>query len=288
MTETADTKNQGADEAPSPQDEEQGKTGIVEGAPVESQFPAYAQTIHQRMAAILAELPAIGKDSVNPEQHFQYRSHDDVLNAVNPLLAKYGVYVVPEVLERIAATRETTRGKIMYEVNLLVRYSFIAEDGSWIAASAWGEGTDMGDKSTNKAMTMAFKNVLAQAFAVSTQEGQSYDADGSTAEETVAAGTAAREAAAQEAERQRRQAEEERPQRLRGRIGELCGALDVQTGSDPGTWLALVKDATLLQFEVEYDKAPPDTLEEVGKTLKAIQEGGITEAPEQLDLTTPF
>ena len=41
----------------------------------------------------------------------------------------------------------------------------------------------MGDKATNKAMTMAFKNVLNQAFAISSAEFG--DADGETPEETT-------------------------------------------------------------------------------------------------------
>jgi len=140
-------------------------------------------TIHERMSAILAELPAIGKDSRNTSQGFMYRSHDDVLNALNPLLAKWGVFVVPFVQERITGERRTSKGSTLYEVNLLVRYTFYGLGGDSLVASAWGEGTDSGDKSTNKAMTMAFKNVLAQSFAVSTAD--TIDSDAHTDEETT-------------------------------------------------------------------------------------------------------
>jgi ERF superfamily len=140
-------------------------------------------TIHQRMVAILGEMPAIGKDQRNEQQRFMYRGHDDVMNALNPLLAKYGVFVIPDVIERVVGERQTERGKTMYEVNLHVRFTFYGASGDSIKASAWGEGTDMGDKSTNKAMTMAFKNVLAQSFAVSSAEFS--DTDGHTPEETT-------------------------------------------------------------------------------------------------------
>lgn len=147
----------------------------TEGAPT--------MTIHERMVAILSELPSIGKDARNEQQKFMYRSHDAVLNALNPLLAKHGVFVVPYVLERIATTRTTKSGSLMYEVDLHVQFSFYGLDGDVITTSAWGEGTDSGDKSTNKAMTMAFKNALAVAFAISTED--TIDADGHTPEETV-------------------------------------------------------------------------------------------------------
>ena len=140
-------------------------------------------TIHDRMVQILGELPAIGKDAFNQQQSFHYRSHDDVLNALNPLLAKWGVFVVPYVLERVTGERKTRSGGTMYEVNLHVQYTFFGLSGDYLIASAWGEGTDSGDKSTNKAMTMAFKNVLAQSFAVSTAD--TIDSDGQTPEETT-------------------------------------------------------------------------------------------------------
>jgi len=145
-------------------------------------------SIHKRMIAILGELPAIGKDTRNPQQGFMYRSHDDVLNALNPLLAKHGVYVIPSVHERIAAERTTDKGKTMYEVNLLVHFTFYGAECDEVTASAWGEGTDMGDKATNKAMTMAFKNVLAQSFAVSTSE--TIDTDSESPGETTRSGGA--------------------------------------------------------------------------------------------------
>ena len=142
-------------------------------------------TIHQRIGAIVAELPAIGKGQKNTQQGFMYRGHDDVMNALNPLLSFYGVFFTPRVLERITDQRQTKSGSVMYEVNLHVEYTFYGPLGDSVRASAWGEGTDSGDKSTNKAMTMALKNVLAQTFAVSTQEQASYDTDQHSDQETA-------------------------------------------------------------------------------------------------------
>lgn len=145
------------------------------------------RTIHQRMVAIIDELPAIGKTQRNEQQKFMFRGHDDVMNALNPLLAKHGVFVVPHVLERITGERTASSGKTMYEVNLHVEYTFWGAGGDSFSASGWGEGTDMGDKSTSKAMTMAFKYVVAQAFALATEETSHSDADAGSAEETTRA-----------------------------------------------------------------------------------------------------
>lgn len=143
------------------------------------------RTIHERMVAILSDLPAIGKTQRNVQQGFSFRGIDDVLNALNPLLAKHGVYYLPEVVERIDAERHTKNGTAMYVVNLHVRYTFYGLKGDSVTASAWGEGTDMGDKATNKAMTGAQKYCCFQAFAIATEEASNLDSDRNTPEETA-------------------------------------------------------------------------------------------------------
>lgn len=167
--------------------------------PMVDEYPI--ESIHWRLVRILAEMPAIGKTHRNTQQNFNYRSHDDVLTALNPLLAKYGVIIIPTVIERVVAQRTTRNNSILYEVNLHVRFRFYPSNvdpnvdrqgfktgESYVEASAWGEGTDSGDKSTNKAMTMAFKNVIAQVFAISTDV--TIDTDVGGAEETYSAGQA--------------------------------------------------------------------------------------------------
>lgn len=172
------------------QDERSPETSVpaMDDGVVLGPVAAEGMTIYQRLALIVAELPAIGKGQRNAQQDFMYRGHDDVMNELNPLLSKYGVFFVPNVIERVTAQRETQAGRVMYEVNLHVRYTFYGLLGDKVIASAWGEGTDSGDKSTNKAMTMALKNVLAQTFAVSTQEQSELDTDRSSPEPTVARG----------------------------------------------------------------------------------------------------
>jgi hypothetical protein len=143
------------------------------------------ESIHVLMARVLADLPAIGKDQFNQQQGFAFRGVDDVLNALNPILARHGVFYVPNVVERIYSQRATRSGSVMHTVDLHVRYRFYGPAGDHVEASGWGEGTDSGDKATNKAMTGAMKYVLFQVFAISTQEAS--DQDATTPPETVAA-----------------------------------------------------------------------------------------------------
>lgn len=184
--------------------------------------PNDTRTVFERMVAIITELPAIGKDQRNTQQNFMFRGHDDVMNALNPLLAKHGVFIAPDVLQRITGERTTGGGKTMYEVNLHVRFRFYGASGDSFTASGWGEGTDMGDKSTSKAMTMAFKYVIAETFALATAEVS--DADAGSPEETV------RDSGAGE------RVQQETKERKRGKFDPakhvLDGAIVVRTEED--------------------------------------------------------
>lgn len=134
-------------------------------------------SIYVLMGEALAELPAIGKDSYNPQQKFAFRGIDDVLVALNPVLSHKGIFIMPTVLERTEGTRTTNSGGTMYVVNLKVQFDFYGPRGDHVSAVGQGEGTDMGDKATPKAMTGAFKYVLFQAFAIATKEAAEADSD---------------------------------------------------------------------------------------------------------------
>lgn len=153
--------------------------------------PVEAESIHVLVNRVLGELPAIGKTAWNEQQKFHFRGIDAVLNALNPLLAKYGVTPVPhKVLERVPGQRQTRSGNVMYEVNLLVQFHLYGPRGDFIEAEAWGEGTDSGDKATSKAHTAAQKAMLIQVFNISTQEQTEEEPDRHSPEETTGRGAA--------------------------------------------------------------------------------------------------
>ena len=138
--------------------------------------------IYESITKIMEEVPAIGKDKVNKQQGFKFRGIDDVMNVLQPLLAKNKVFIVPEILEQIREERTTSKGgNLIYSI-CKIKYKFYAEDGSNIEAITIGEGMDSGDKATNKAMAIAMKYALFQVFCKPTEEMK--DPDGETPEES--------------------------------------------------------------------------------------------------------
>lgn len=139
--------------------------------------------IYESIIKIMKEVPAIGKDKVNKQQGFKFRGIDDVMNTLQPLLAKYKVFIVPEILEQKREERTTTKGgNLIYSI-CKIKYRFYAEDGTSIEATTIGEGMDSGDKATNKAMAIAMKYALFQVFCIPTEEMK--DPDSETPDESI-------------------------------------------------------------------------------------------------------
>lgn len=133
--------------------------------------------IYKEIAAILKEVGAISKDKKNLQQGFMFRGIDQVMNTLHPLLAEFGVFVVPEVLETHREERTTkSGGNIIYTVHK-VKYHFTAIDGSEVCATVVGEGMDSADKSSNKAMAVAFKYACFQLLCIPTEEMVKDDPD---------------------------------------------------------------------------------------------------------------
>lgn len=133
--------------------------------------------IYESISKIMEEIPAIGKTKKNVQQGFMFRGIDQVMNALQPLLSKHKVFIVPEVLEQIREERVTSKGgNLIYSI-CKIKYKFFAEDGTSIEATTIGEGMDSGDKATNKAMAIAMKYALFQVFCIPTEEMKDPDSD---------------------------------------------------------------------------------------------------------------
>jgi len=133
--------------------------------------------IYQSIIGVMSEIGAIEKGKTNSQQGFKYRGIDDVMNALQPLLIKNGVFVVPEVLEQNREDKVSKSGTALIYSICKIRFTFYADDGSNITAVTIGEGMDSGDKATNKAMAIAFKYACFQVFCIPTEEMKDPDSE---------------------------------------------------------------------------------------------------------------
>ena len=133
--------------------------------------------IYGLIGQAMREIGAVGKDKKNPQQGFMYRGIDAVYNALSPVMAKLGLFLVPEILEQNREERQTKSGSNLIYSILKIRYTVFAPDGSNVSAVVVGEAMDNGDKSCNKAMSAAFKYAAFQLFCIPTEEMIDPDAE---------------------------------------------------------------------------------------------------------------
>ncbi len=141
--------------------------------------------IYQRLLKITEELKTVEKNlSVPVTKNNSYKAvgERDVLDAVKPLEAKYGVYSYAydrKIIENgeLTSTRKDFQTGEVKELNQLymrleVVYRFVNVDNpeEYVEIKTYGDGIDSGDKAAGKAMTYADKYALLKAYKISTGE----------------------------------------------------------------------------------------------------------------------
>lgn len=140
--------------------------------------PGELPNVHQAMADAMGRVRAVGKNGVNKEQGYTFRSIDDFMSALNPAMAAAGVHIVPNVLQRFVDSSGKTRsGAIIRRVEMEVQFTVYGPRGDSFTCVMWGEANDSADKATNKAATAAYKYALMELFTVPTSDVQDADRD---------------------------------------------------------------------------------------------------------------
>lgn len=137
-----------------------------------------APSVYAAINAITAELSTngIAKSRTNEVDDYKYRSIDDVLDRLAPLLAKHRLCVLPRALERIVSERADEQDHLLLHVALRVAFTLTSvDDGSTHLVEAYGEALDGGDKATAKAMSAAYKSAMVQTFCIPVGGGEDAD-----------------------------------------------------------------------------------------------------------------
>jgi hypothetical protein len=128
-----------------------------------------APSVYAAINAVSAELAKAGiaKSHVNQADDYKYRSIDDLLDRLAPLLANHKLCVLPRVIERELVERRDEGQRLLFHVALKVAFTLTSvEDGSSHMIEAYGEALDPSDKATPKAMSAAYKSAMIQAFCI--------------------------------------------------------------------------------------------------------------------------
>jgi hypothetical protein len=143
--------------------------------------------IYASIIKVMNAVSPVAKNGDNEKQNFKYKKLDDIMNALHGILAMHGVFIVPEVLETTRTERPTKFGGLVTVTLAKVKFTFFADDGSFIQATTNGEAMDPGDKSTSKALSIAFKYACMEVFCIPTDD---VDKDPDNSGEDLSAGKA--------------------------------------------------------------------------------------------------
>jgi hypothetical protein len=134
-------------------------------------------------AAINAITASMSKEGISKNrrntqgQGFNFRGIDDVLNALSGLLAQHHLCILPRVISREQVERQSKQGGALFYTTVEVEFDLVsAEDGSIHTVRTCGEAMDSSDKSTNKAMSAAYKYMALQTFCIPTEADNDADA----------------------------------------------------------------------------------------------------------------
>lgn len=128
-------------------------------------------SVYEAINAVMDDVRAVGKNDRNNQQNFNFRGIDAVVNALSPVMRKHGLTVRPSnvlSIEHIPFTAKS--GGAGVSCRVVIEYTFTDIKGDSCTSIVAAEANDYGDKSTPKAMSVAFRTCLLQAFALPTTE----------------------------------------------------------------------------------------------------------------------
>ena len=136
--------------------------------------------LYQRMLAVQIELKTVAKNltvSTGTKSSYKAVGEKDILDAVVPLEAKFGIYSYPvdrEIIDSGDYEKEGSNGYKSLARYLRIRtiYRFVNVDNpeEHLDILSYADGLDTGDKATGKAMTYCDKYALMKAYKIRTGE----------------------------------------------------------------------------------------------------------------------
>ncbi|HET9893779.1 MAG TPA: ERF family protein [Streptosporangiaceae bacterium] len=137
-------------------------------------------TIFELFAEAKRRVGPVGKDGYNTHQKYNFRGIDAVVNATAAHFDDLSIITVPGLVDEQHAYVEIGANKSrMVHTHVKVQYTFYGPAGDFFSAIVPGEAMDSGDKSTPKAMSVAYRIALLQCLNLPTSDpdpdSQSYE-----------------------------------------------------------------------------------------------------------------
>ena len=153
----------------------------AEPTPENETGPTAPRNVIEALARVQAEIGGIAKVD-SDKLKYKIRGIDQICAAAQPLLGRYGVVIVPTVLDQTVLSI-VVNGNPWTDTEVIVRWRLFGPGGvnDMIESETRGLGRDSSDKGINKAMTGAFKNLLLRVLCIGDPaddtDGHTHEAD---------------------------------------------------------------------------------------------------------------
>lgn len=146
-----------------------------------------------KVAKVMTEVRKLKKDGNNTFDKYKYISGDNAFEHIGGIMASVNLVILPSVYEIDTKEVQSKSGGIMYFTTVHAQITLAdGETGETWTGEWFGEGSDRGDKSINKAMTAMMKYFLLRVFQIGS--GEDTDADSPDAPQPRQATTTQRSA----------------------------------------------------------------------------------------------
>ena len=126
-------------------------------------------TLRQKLGEVRRRIGYIQKRGYNERHDYYYVAAADIAGAVGDVLGELGVVVIPRLESITYEPHAPGRIDGVRVARVIMAYTFTDEiSGEEVTARVAGEGLDVGDKASYKAMTGALKYALLQSFLLAT------------------------------------------------------------------------------------------------------------------------
>jgi hypothetical protein len=123
--------------------------------------------IFDKVSLVMHDMGPIAKSKRNTQQNYSFRGIEDLMNEFAPIATKHGIFPVTTRIQDITNEPVTSRaGGSGYRTVRRFTFRFYASDGSLVETTADGEAIDYGDKSSNKAYSVAYREAIFKMFIV--------------------------------------------------------------------------------------------------------------------------
>lgn len=146
-------------------------TDLQRSAEVDGPAKAGAPAIYQAIWDVMLEVQGVGKHGETDRKAggYKFRKYDDLKRELGAACRNHGVMLQSKIINVVNDRAFEDTRKTRVQVHIAYQFTSLA-DGSEVEFQSLGESIDTSDKATGKAMTMALKSALDQAFMLAAED----------------------------------------------------------------------------------------------------------------------